>query len=231
MYTFSIGGKTASVFSAGEPGAPLLCLNTVAEEGQQVYEAARAAGSPPFTLVAIHNLDWNHDMAPWDSPAVFKRGEPFTGGADSYLRLLVETILPEAENNLPAPPAWRGIVGYSLAGLFALYAAYRTDRFSRVGVSPAPCGFPVLGNMSFPMNRHVSWTASTFPWGMGRRKPAIRPSKPWRKIPRRSGPFTGTKASTRCFGSLPATTSPERWNGRWPVSGGCCAGRPRAPIF
>ena len=142
MYTFSIGGKTASVFPAGEPDAPLLCLNTVAEEGRQLYEAARTAGCPPFTLVAIHNLDWNHDMAPWDSPAVFKRGEPFTGGADSYLRLLVETILPEAENNLPAPPAWRGIVGYSLAGLFALYAAYRTDRFSRVGCISGSLWFP-----------------------------------------------------------------------------------------
>ena len=145
MYTFSIGGKTASVFSAGEPGAPLLCLNTVAEEGRQVYETARAAGCPPFTLVAIHNLDWNHDMAPWDSPAVFKRGEPFTGGADSYLRLLVETILPAAENNLPGPPAWRGIAGYSLAGLFALYAAYRTDRFSRVGCVSGSLWFPGFG--------------------------------------------------------------------------------------
>lgn len=36
-------------------------------------------------------------MAPWNSPAASKNGEPFTGGADDYLRLLVEEIMPRAE--------------------------------------------------------------------------------------------------------------------------------------
>lgn len=39
-------------------------------------------------------------------------------------------------------PAWRGIVGYSLAGLFALYAIYRTDIFSRVGSISRSLWFP-----------------------------------------------------------------------------------------
>ena len=81
-------------------------------------------------------------MAPWDSPAAFKKGEPFTGGADDYLRLLVEEIIPRAEKDLASPPAWRGIAGYSLAGLFALYAIYRTDVFSRVGCMFGSLWFP-----------------------------------------------------------------------------------------
>ena len=81
-------------------------------------------------------------MAPWDSPAAFKKGEPFTGGADDYQRLLVEEIIPRAEKELVGPPAWRGIAGYSLAGLFALYAIYRTDVFSRVGCTSGSLWFP-----------------------------------------------------------------------------------------
>ena len=142
MCTFSVDGKTVSVFLANEPASPVIYLNTVSNEGQQIFEAAQAANRSPFTLVTISNLDWNHDMAPWDSPAAFKKGEPFTSGADDYLRLLVEEIISRAEKELPVPPAWRGIAGYSLAGLFALYAIYQTDVFSRVGCMSGSLWFP-----------------------------------------------------------------------------------------
>ena len=142
MHTLSIDSKAVSIFQTGISGVPVIYLNTYSEEGQQVFEAAQAAGYPPFTLVAISDLDWNHDMAPWASPAAFKKGTPFTGGADDYLRLLVDEIIPEAEKDLATPPAWRGIAGYSLAGLFALYAIYRTDVFSRVGCMSGSLWFP-----------------------------------------------------------------------------------------
>ena len=136
--------KNESVFPATFPGAPVIYLNTYSNEGQKVYEAAQAVGCPPFSLVAVSDLDWNHDMAPWDSPAAFKNwnGKPFIGGADDYLRLLVKEIIPRAEKELPGPPAWRGIAGYSLAGLFALYAGYQTDVFSRVGCMSGSLWFP-----------------------------------------------------------------------------------------
>ena len=142
MHTFITNDKTVTVFSCSESESPIIYLNTFSGEGQEVFEAVQATGCPTFTLVAISDLDWNHDMAPWDSPAAFKKGEPFTGGADGYLRLLVEEIIPEAEKELPEPPAWRGIAGYSLAGLFALYAIYQTDVFSRVGCMSGSLWFP-----------------------------------------------------------------------------------------
>ena len=142
MHAFTINGKAVDVFLETEPGAPIIYLNTFSGEGQKVYEAAQAVGCPLFSLVTISNLDWNQDMAPWDSPAAFKNGEPFTSGADDYLRLLVEEIISRAEKELPVPPAWRGIAGYSLAGLFALYAIYQTDVFSRVGCMSGSLWFP-----------------------------------------------------------------------------------------
>ena len=74
-------------------------------------------------------------MAHWDGPEAFKNGKHFSGGADDYLRLLVEEILPKAEKQLSSPPALRGIMGYSLAGLFGLYTIYQTDEFSWRGMS------------------------------------------------------------------------------------------------
>ena len=142
MYIFSTNGKTIAIFQSLEVNAPVIYLNTFSNEGQKVYEAAQAAGCPPFTLVAISDLDWNHDMAPWDNPPAFKHAEPCTGGADDYLRLLTGEIIPTAEKKINGVPSWCGIAGYSLAGLFALYAIYRTDLFSRVGSMSGSLWFP-----------------------------------------------------------------------------------------
>ena len=149
MYIFSNRGNMISIFPSLEATAPILYLNTFSDEGQKVYEAAQAAGCLPFTLVAISVLDWNHDMVPWDSPPAFKNAEPCTGGADDYLRLLIEEIIPKAEKEITGAPSWRGIVGYSLAGLFALYAIYRTDLFSRVGSMSGSLWFPGMKDYIF----------------------------------------------------------------------------------
>ena len=149
MRTFTADNRTISVFPSAEPGAPIFYLNTFSDEGKKVYESAQAAGCPPFALVAISDLDWNHDMVPWDSPPAFKHAEPCTGGADDYLRLLTEEIVPMAERELGGSPCWRGIAGYSLAGLFALYAIYRTDLFSRVGSMSGSLWFPGMKEYIF----------------------------------------------------------------------------------
>ena len=149
MQTFMISNKTVSVFTSFKPETPIIYLNTCSGEGQKIYEAAQAAGCPPFTLVAISNLDWNHDMAPWDSPPAFKNADPCTGGADDYLRLLTEEIIPAAEKEIGGIPCWRGLAGYSLAGLFALYAIYQTDLFSRLGSMSGSLWFPGMKEYIF----------------------------------------------------------------------------------
>lgn len=149
MHIFTTCGKTVSVFPNAGPETPVIYLNTFSGEGEKVFEAVQAAGCPPFTLVAISALDWNHDMVLWDSPSAFKNSEPYTGGADDYLRLLTEEIIPTAEQELSEVPCWRGIAGYSLAGLFALYAIYQTDLFSRVGSMSGSLWFPGIKDYIF----------------------------------------------------------------------------------
>ncbi len=142
MSEFVIGGKTVSVYPAAHPGAPAVYLNTFAEEGPKVRAALKAAGCPPLTLVTISGLDWNRDLSPWPCPSPFPRTPPFAGGADAYLRLLCEEILPGAESVLETAPRWRGIAGYSLAGLFALYALCGTAAFSRAASASGSLWFP-----------------------------------------------------------------------------------------
>lgn len=149
MYTFTANGKTVSIFPSLEPNTPIIYLNTFSAEGHKVYETTQTAYCPPFTLVAVSDLEWNHDIAPWDSPPTFKNADPCTGGADNYLRLLTEEIIPAAEKELGSVPRWHGIAGYSLAGLFALYAIYQTDLFSRVGSMSGSLWFPGMKEYIF----------------------------------------------------------------------------------
>ncbi len=89
----------------------------------------------PFRLIAISVERWNRDLSPWSAPPVFGR-EPFGNGAPS----LLENIL-----NLCADPEKIYFLGgYSLAGLFALWAAYRTDVFAGVASASGSLWFPVF---------------------------------------------------------------------------------------
>lgn len=142
MTQFTIEQKHISVYPCDESDRPVIYLNTFEGEGEQVLRLLRDDGCPPLTFVSVSNLDWNHDMSPWKIPPVFKNAGPCTGGADDYLKLLIERIVPEAEKEIKGSVLWRGIAGYSLAGLFALYSLYRTDIFSRAASMSGSLWYP-----------------------------------------------------------------------------------------
>ena len=123
---------------------PVIYLNVFQGNGADVWEACRSLGCPPFVLVAIGDLDWNRDLSPWTCEAVTRDGEPFGGGAQAYLDELLGHVIPQVEGELPWAPAWRGIAGYSLAGLFALWSLWQTGAFSRAASVSGSLWFPGL---------------------------------------------------------------------------------------
>lgn len=142
MTSFKVDQKTVDVFQSENPNRPVVYLNTYGREGEAVFRQISAFGDLDFTLVAISGLNWEHDMVPWDIPSISSKDTPCTGGADAYLELLLNEILPQAEKTVFGTPLWRGIAGYSLAGLFALYSIYRTDVFSRAASVSGSLWFP-----------------------------------------------------------------------------------------
>lgn len=102
---------------------------------KQVAEIKRITDKP-FILVAFLIEDWNKELSPWEAPAVFGK-ENFGSVAHETLSYITESLIPYIKNE------YSGVVdfylgGYSLAGLFSLWAGYRTDVFKGVaGVSPS----------------------------------------------------------------------------------------------
>lgn len=149
MTSFTIGQKQIDVFPCFKPDRPIIYLNTYGQEGKQVFQHSQDTGCQDFSLVAISRLEWNHDMAPWDIPPISEKDSPCTGGANAYLRLLLDKIMPKAEKTVPGKPSWRGIAGYSLAGLFAVYAIYQTAVFSRIASISGSLWFPGIKDYLF----------------------------------------------------------------------------------
>lgn len=139
---FTMRGKDVTLYLAEAPDLPLIVLNNYLGDGSSVVEALAGMGCTELNLLCVGNLDWNHDMAPWNCPPLSKDDVPCTGGADDYLTLLVEEILPQAHELVRGVPRHTGIAGYSLAGLFALYAMYRCDAFERVASMSGSLWFP-----------------------------------------------------------------------------------------
>jgi len=138
----NIEGKTVELFASRNPGAPLVVLNGEAGEGAEVVSAARRLTHVDFALVAVSGLCWEDDLTPWAIPPIAKGQAPCSGKADAYIELLTGDILPKVLEALSAPPVYIALAGYSLAGLFALYAMVRTDVFARVASASGSLWYP-----------------------------------------------------------------------------------------
>lgn len=134
--------KNITIYKGKSSTAPLVILNTVQNEGKQIYDAVCSLTDFDFSLAAIGNLDWNREMTPWPAPTVMRKGDDFGGEADTYLQELREIILPDILAKLMGQPEYIALAGYSLGGLFAVYALYRTNLFSRVASASGSLWYP-----------------------------------------------------------------------------------------
>ena len=74
------------------------------------------------SLVSVGVDLWEENFSPWCAPRVFAKGPNFGDGAQKTLDTLINQVIPWAESELSEPPAYRTLMGYSLAGLFSLWA-------------------------------------------------------------------------------------------------------------
>ncbi len=138
----------------GGAGAPLVLMNAFENEGRDTFEELKKLTTGDFSFAAVRIINWNMDMSPWKAAPVFKRDETFMGGADVYLDKLTEAILPAVISKIGCEPAYITLAGYSLAGLFAVYAMYRTPAFSRIVSASGSMWYP--GFMEFSKTCELS---------------------------------------------------------------------------
>ena len=152
--TMQIGNKPCRIY--GEPHAEYLLLQMTGEHELQSMDgevAAIAQSAHHFLFAAIPVESWNDALSPWKSPAVWGK-QGFGGKAGKTLRFLTEQVIPSLKQQFDLPENVKIILGgYSLAGLFALWASTQTDLF--YGVAAASPSVWFLGWMEFEQQHPI----------------------------------------------------------------------------
>lgn len=98
---------------------------------------AKVCENEDINLIAITGIEWNEDLSPWPARKVFKRDKHFTGKADEFIEVLENRIIPEVEERIYGSETdlniERYLVGFSMAGLFTIYAGTKSDKFIGIG--------------------------------------------------------------------------------------------------
>ena len=141
--SFQPDGCKVTVYSAPRP--QILFLQPMDEHDAKLLDSevqAMRRCALPFALAAFEVNDWNRELSPWEAAPVFGK-VPFGGGAAHTLHFVADRLLPELRTHLPFPEDGKLCIGgYSLAGLFALWAATQTALFSGVAAASPSVWFP-----------------------------------------------------------------------------------------
>ena len=118
------------VYKYGDDQASIVLIQMVGEHDlseieQEIHEIQKLT-EMKFQFIAIKVNSWNHDLSPWNASAVFG-SEGFGDGAEYTLKEVLQLCTDSNKTYC--------IGGYSMAGLFALWAACKTNRFAAISIS------------------------------------------------------------------------------------------------
>ena len=134
LETETIGGRQCYLYIAD--GTTTLLIQPVDSHDRSRLDtevaALRGLTTTPFSLVAIGIDRWRDELTPWSAPSIFKE-KPFGDGARATLDYITDTLLPCCNERWGKKKTILG--GYSLAGLFALWAGYNTDCFDAIAAA------------------------------------------------------------------------------------------------
>ena len=120
-----------NVFSTQNPvNAPVFIWGldmSHGETAESLFDEVKALTNNDFSLAVFDVTDWNAQFSPWTAPAVFGK-DSFSGKGNDTLCFLEDEFLPEIKSKFPKSEVF--LTGYSLAGLFSLWALYETDKFN-----------------------------------------------------------------------------------------------------
>ena len=134
MIAFSIAGRKCRLYGSETPAFLLVQPSARHENGTLETEVAELGAliDRPFLLVTIELEDWTIDLMPWPDGNISRDPEAGKHGQET-LTFVLDDLIPEMEQRYGALPVILG--GYSLGGLFALWASCQSDRFKAVAAA------------------------------------------------------------------------------------------------
>lgn len=134
MTTLSIENRTCRLFGSDNPDCLLIQPSARHETATLEAEAAQIAAlsRTPFVLATVELEDWIIDLMPWPDRNISREEEAGRHAPDT-LHYILDALIPELKRRFGDRPIILG--GYSLGGLFALWAAGQTDGFKALAAA------------------------------------------------------------------------------------------------
>lgn len=121
----------------GDPNAKVCLIQPVDDHDlagiEKEFDLIKSLTGMDLCMTALKVSDWNKDLSPWEAPAVFGI-ENFGNGASDTLSEILSLCTDKDKKYY--------IGGYSLAGLFALWASAQTEIFEGVAAASPSVWFP-----------------------------------------------------------------------------------------
>ena len=95
--------------------------------------------STDFLFITVQVDSWNDDLSPWPATPIFGEAA-FAGNAEKLLTRIKHEVIALLLRVSPDKRIFVG--GYSLAGLFVLWAAYQTNLFEGIAAVSPSVWFP-----------------------------------------------------------------------------------------
>ena len=131
----------------GDASSDRIFVQMVDEHDLKLMEGEIAAikeytNTTDWCLAVVPVRNWNQDLTPWKAAPVFGR-QGFGDGAEHTLREVLESVIPSLGQGGSSHAERRYyLCGYSLAGLFALWAGYRTNSFAGIVAASPSVWYP-----------------------------------------------------------------------------------------
>ena len=151
-----ISGLSIHTKMSSVAGAPVVYLLGDVADNSPIQVPAGVS------LVNVGVERWEENFSPWCAPRVFAKGSNFGDGAQKTLDTLINQVIPWTESELTDPPAYRVLVGYSLAGLFSLWAGVTQAGVSRSGTPQQVARGCQPGDTPIPTFQRIGAVSGSF---------------------------------------------------------------------
>ncbi|MBO4524538.1 MAG: hypothetical protein J5723_07660 [Ruminococcus sp.] len=128
MKTVEISGRTCHIIINGAE-LPTIYWGEMKNSSETIEKVLALCEDVKYNYIVYEVEDWNSDFSPWEF--TLNKKMSFSGGGRKTLDWLLNDCIPYCEKEY-ALTGERILCGYSLAGLFSLWAFYESQAFSGV---------------------------------------------------------------------------------------------------
>lgn len=118
-----------------------------------------------INIIFIYDLDRPNDLTPWEATYFLKGEVSCEGNADALIDFITNFLCNDIIKKFNLNPSFKAFIGLSLGGLFAIYLAFKTNYFQKIGCVSGSLWYPKF--VDFVENSKVLEGISTIYLSLG----------------------------------------------------------------